>query len=253
VSEFAIGLLTLACVYAGALAGLRLQRRLPEHHLRDDSKDVVRLVSGLLATLSALVLGLLIASAKGAYDQVSDGIRQSAAKVVVIDRLLGEYGPEAKPARAQLKLHYAQRFAQLFPDRRSPGNVTDTLPDSSSLDAFVASLRALSPENDAQRHALSRIRQLVDDLTMERWLTFEKAHSSVPPGLLVVLVSWLAVMFASFGLFAPRNATALTALFIGALAVSTSIFLIEEMNRPFEGWIALSADTMGTTLAVLGR
>ena len=252
-SEIAIGVVTLLCVFGGALAGLGLQRVLPEQHLRDDSKDVVRLVSGLLATLAALVLGLLIASAKGAYDQVSDGIRQSAAKVVVIDRLLAEYGTEANAARAQLKLHYAERFARLFPDPRSPHDVGNALPDSSNLEGFAVALRALAPANDAQRHALSKIREIVGDLMMERWLTFEKAYGSIPTGLLVVLVSWLVMMFASFGLFSPRNATALTSLFVGALAVSTSIFLIEEMNRPFEGWIALSGEAMRVTLAVLGK
>jgi len=88
---------------------------------------------------------------------------------------------------------------------------------------------------------------------MERWLTYEKARGSVPAGLLVVLVSWLVMMFASFGMFAPRNGTVLASLFIGALAVSTSIFLIEEMSRPFEGLIALSPDAMRVTLALLGR
>jgi hypothetical protein len=95
-SAWAVGLVTLICVYAGALLGLVLQRLLPEHHLRNESKDAVKLVAGLLATLSALVLGLLIASAKGSFDALSDALKQSAAKVVVIDRLLGQYGPEAK-------------------------------------------------------------------------------------------------------------------------------------------------------------
>jgi len=98
-SEWSIGLITLVCVYAGALLGLGLQRVLPKHHLSSDSKDAVKLVTALLATLSALVLGLLIASAKSSFDAVSDALKQTSAKVILIDRLLSEYGPEAR-ARA---------------------------------------------------------------------------------------------------------------------------------------------------------
>jgi hypothetical protein len=252
-SEIAIGVVTLLCVLGGALAGMGLRGRLPEHHLRDDSKDVVRLVSGLLATLSAMVLGLLVASSKGSYDQVNEGIRQVAARVVVIDRLLAGYGREGQPAREELKRRFTERMAQLFPEHGVTGKTSDVLPDTSGLEGFRAALGALTPATEAQRAALAQIHGIVGDLTMERWLTYEKARGSVPAGLLVVLVSWLVMMFASFGMFAPRNGTVLASLFIGALAVSTSIFLIEEMSRPFEGLIALSPDAMRVTLALLGR
>ena len=131
-NEWAIGLITLVCVYAGALLGLGLQRLLPEHHLSSESKDAVKLVAGLLATLSALVLALLIASAKGSFDAVSNGLKQSAAKVVVIDRLLAEYGPEARDTREQLKRHYAARVARLFPQGRRDHDLGKFAPEASA-------------------------------------------------------------------------------------------------------------------------
>ena len=250
-SEWAIGLMTLVCVYAGALVGLGLQRLLPEHHLSNESKDSVKLVAGLLATLSALVLGLLIASAKTSFDAVGDALKQSAAKVIIIDRLLAEYGPEAKGVREQLKRQYAERVARLFPDAGA-GSVK-VAPEASAVEGFQRSLRTLKPATDEQRAILSRVQQLADEVTQTRWLAFEEQTSSTPSAFLTVLVSWLVMMFVSFGLFTPRNATAFGALFFGALAVATSIFLIEEMNHPFDGFITIPREPMRNALSVLGQ
>jgi len=252
-SEWLIGLITLVCVYAGALLGLGLQRLLPEHHLSNESRDAVKLVAGLLATLSALVLGLLIASAKGSFDAVSDALRQTSAKVILIDSILGEYGPEAKGAREQLKHQYAERFARLFAEGRRDRDVRKLAPEASTGDAFRRSLRTLVPATDEQRALLSRVQQLYDEVTLTRWLAFEEAAGSTPPVFLAVLVSWLVMMFTSFGLFTPGNPTAYGSLFLGSMAVATAIFLIEEMNRPLGGLIAISSEPMRNALSVLGQ
>jgi len=249
-SDWAIGLSTLVCVYAGALLGLGLQRLLPEHHLSDESKDSVKLVAGLLATLSALVLGLLIASAKSSFDAVSDALKQSATKVIIIDRLLAEYGPDAKGVREQLKQQYAERVARLFPDAR--GESVKIAPEAAAVEGFQRSLRTLTPATSEQRAILSRVQQLADEVTQTRWLAFEEETGSTPPAFLTVLVSWLVMMFVSFGLFTPRNATAFGALFFGALAVATAVFLIEEMNHPIGGFIAIPSEPMRNALSVLG-
>ena len=250
-NDWAVGLVTLVCVYGGALLGLGLQRLLPKHHLSDESKDAVKLVAGLLATLSALVLGLLIASAKGSFEALNDALKQSAAKVVVIDRLLAQYGPEAKGVREQLKRNYAERVARLFPEGRDDS--VKLTPDASAEEGFQRSLHALVPTNDDQRAILFRVHQLADEVSQTRWLAFEEAASSTPPTFLVVLVSWLVMMFVSFGLFTPPNPTAFGALFFGALAVATAIFLIEEMNHPLRGSIPIPSEPMRNALSVLGQ
>jgi hypothetical protein len=246
-----VGLVALSCIYGGALLGLGLQRLLPRHHLSSESKDAVKLVTGLLATLSALVLGLLIASAKGSFDAVSDALKQSAAKVVVVDRLLAQYGPEAKRVREELKRDYAERIGKLFPEgQRDSVNLA---PDASVVEGFQRSLRALVPATDDQRAILARVQQLAEEVNQTRWLAFEEATGSTPPVFLAVLVSWLVMMFVSFGMFTPPNPTAFGALFFGALAVATSIFLIEEMNHPLGGFISIPKAPMLNALAVLGR
>ena len=250
---WATGLITLACVLGGALLGLKLQQVLPEHHLDARSQDVVKLVAGLLATLSALVLGLLIASSKSTFDSLGEDFKQSATKVIVADRMLGEYGPETIEARRLLKQSYSERIARLFGDQSVSGDVRRVEPAAASLEAFHRSMRSLAPSTDRQRAIVEKVQQLVDDVTATRWHAFEEATSTTPPVFLAVLVSWLVMMFASFGLFAPRHGTAVAALFCGSLAVATSIFLIEEMNRPFGGLIAIPGQPMRDALSVLGR
>lgn len=259
-SAFEIAAISFLCVLGGALAGLALRPLLPEHHLGDDSKDVVKVVTGLMATLSALVLGLLIASAKSSFDAVNDGFEHIAAKVIVLDRVLAQYGPGAKEARDLLRSAYAARVDRMFPTGSGSAagsggaaGIAVLRDDDSSLQRVDAKIRGLAPADDLQRGLKSRAEQVSQDLTEARWLNFEQASSTTPAGFLVVLVSWLAAMFAGFGLFAPRNGTALAALAIGALAVSTSIFLIEEMGRPLGGLITISAGPMRDALAVLGR
>ena len=252
-SAWGVGLITFVCVLGGAFAGLTLRAVLPGHHLSDESKDVVKVVTGLMATLSALVLGLLVASAKGSFDGVSDGLRQTAAKIIVIDRLLAQYGPEAKDARAELRTAYAARIDRLFPRAAQAGAAAGALKDDASMQQFAATLRALRPADDDQRALKSRVEQAFQDLALARWVGFESAAATTPTAFLVVLVSWLAAMFLSFGLFAPRNGTTLTALTAGALAVSTAIVLIEEMGQPFDGLIAVSSAPLHDALAVLGK
>jgi len=252
-SEWSIGLITLVCVYAGALLGLGLQRVLPKHHLSSDSKDAVKLVTALLATLSALVLGLLIASAKSSFDAVSDALKQTSAKVILIDRLLSEYGPEAKGAREQLKHEFAERFARFFAEGRRDRDLRQLAPEASTGAALRRSLRTLAPSTDEQRAIVSRVQPLYDEVTLTRWLAFEEVAGSTPPVFLAVLVSWLVMMFVSFGLFTPGNPTAYCSLFLGSVAVATAIFLIEEMNRPLGGLIAISSEPMRNALSVLGR
>jgi len=253
-SAWAVGLLTFICVFGGALAGLALRSVLPEHHLNDDSKDIVKVVTGLMATLSALVLGLLIASAKNSFDAVNQGFKHAAAQIIAIDRVLAQYGPEAEDLRRLLRSGYAARIDQLF----SPGGegrigAATALRDASAMERLNLKLQTLAPADDLQRALKSRAVQLVDELAQARWVGYEEANSTTPAGFLVVLVSWLAAMFAGFGLFAPRHATAIAALAIGAVAVSTSIFLIEEMGRPLDGFIAVSSEPMRHALSVLGK
>jgi hypothetical protein len=250
-SAWAIALATLVCAFGGAMVGHSLRTVLSGDHLSEDTKDVVKLVTGLIATLSALVLGLLIASAKSSFDAVNDGLEQAAAQVIVLDRLLARYGPGAKSVRTELRGVYAARVDHLLAGGSMAGS--GLVQDAGPIERLEASVRALAAADDEQRSMKMRAHQILADITQIRWLGFERSSQGTPRAFLVVLVSWLTAMFLSFGLFAPRTPVALIALAIGALAVSTAIFLIEEMARPLDGVISISAEPLRRALAVLGQ
>ena len=252
-SPIVIAFVVLACTFGGALLGMFLGTVLPEHHLSEASKDVVKLVTGLIATLAALVLGLLVASSKSAFDSANEGFRQSAAKVILLDRTLAQYGPETKDVREMLRKGFAARIDQLFPKAGSQHSALGAAQGTAAIEGFAQKLRALSPQTDAQRSLQSRAVEIMDSVAQARWMEIEEEENAIPTPFLVVLVLWLAVMFASFGLFAPRNAIAVTVLFLGALSLSGAIFLIEELNNPLGGFISISRAPMDRALGFLGN
>lgn len=252
-SALTISVLTFCCVFASALAGLWLRERLPEHHLSKGSEDTVKLVAGLLATLSALVLGLLIASAKQSFDTVNDDLKQGIARIIVIDRLLADYGPEADGVRQRLKQQTLDLYGRLLSGGQSAEAVTGAATPSVVAGGVQVELLRLAPRDAAHAALLNRIEQLSDDVRQKHWQLFEQADDSVPGVFLVVIVSWLAAMFLSFGLFSPRNPTTVTAMAIAAVAVATAIFLMQEMYRPLDGLIAIPRAPIQAALALLGR
>ena len=248
-SSVTISLIVFACVFGGALLGIFLQAVLPRHHLSADTKDVVKLGMGLVGTMAALVLGLLVASAKGSCDAQSAELTQMSANIALLDRIMAVYGPETKETRALLRGAIAGLLDQLWSkDDSSP---MATPPAGGEI--VYGKIQGLSPKNDVQRSLQSQALSIAMDLGKMRWLRYEQAATSVSMPLLVVLVLWLTFIFISFGLFAPFNATVVSSLFVSALSVSGAIFLILEMYKPYAGLIQISSAPLRVALAHLGQ
>ena len=247
-NSFAIALVSAGCIFAGGLLGMGLARRLPSHHVNKDMQDLVKLSAGTIATLTALVLGLLVSSAKSSFDAINTGIVQGSARFILLDRTLARYGPEAKPARDQLKRVLATGIENVWPTERTGVSALTAFERGNGVELVQERLRELTPQDDAQREALSDARQIARELGQERWLLVEEAQNQLPVPLLVILVFWLVLLFVSFGLFAPRNAMALTVLFVGACSISAAIFLVLELNRPLDGLIKVSGAPLRNAL-----
>jgi len=246
-----IGWVVFALVFGSALLAMFLHSALPEHHLSADSKDVVKLGIAVIATMSALVLSLLIASAKSAFDTRSNQLVQASADIILLDRALARYGPETKEARSLLRHSVAATLERFWPARGTGSIAVD--PRASPVEALYDKIDELSPQSDAQRSLRSQALTMAVDLGHTRLLLFENMGSSIPVAFLVVLVFWLCIIFASFGLFAPRNATVIAVLCVCALSVSGAIFLILELDRSFEGLLQVSGAPLRAALAQLGR
>jgi hypothetical protein len=250
-----VALLAFGCASGAALLGLLLRARLPPHHLDGKSRDGVKRVLGLVATTAALVLGLLVSSAQDAYNTQRQELRLFAAGVVVLDRVLRQYGPGAEEARRLLREGVAAEAGLVWtadggvrpadlgpqPGRRNP------------LEAFHGRLQALAPATDAQRLDLAQAIGIGASIVRTRMLMLEQLGGSLPPPFLAVLALWLSMLFLGFGLTARPNATVAAAMLVGAASVSGALFLLLELDRPYDGLMRLSDEPLRAALAALGE
>ena len=242
-----------AAVSGAGLAGLALGPRLPGHHLDAASRDAVRLVAGFLAALVALVLGLLVASAKANYDERNGQFHRIAADVVALDRALARYGEGAAEARAVLRSVLADEYGRFSAGGRLLGGADLQRPvQDVRLLGFHDRLLALEPRTESQRVARDRAAQLTESIAAARVLMTQDPGGSVPAPFLLVLGFWVAAMFASFGLFARANATVVAALLAGAASVAGAVFLILELDHPLEGVLRLSTEPLRRALEAVG-
>jgi hypothetical protein len=250
-STTVIGLLVFGCVFGAALLGGILRKVLPEEHLKGETREAVKLAMALVATMTALVLGLLVASTMSAYDAKRSEVIQLAAKITFLDRVLANYGPETVIVRKMLYHAVERGISSIWPDDKTRHAQLD--PSASGAELLYDYIQQLSPQNDSQRAIKSQAMRLAVEIAQMRWLLLEQAGSSVSTPLLLVIVFWLAVVFLSFSVFAPWNGTVITALMIAALSVSCALLLILELDRPFDGVIQISSEPMRSSLQHLGK
>lgn len=247
-----LGIIAFVCLMVGTTAGMLIRSRLPEHHLSSDSRDTVKLGAGLIATLSALVLGLLVSSAKESFDSMNTAITQSSAKLIMLDRSLALYGPETNQIREQIRDTITKYIKVIW--HEANGKEMEAFENSPPLMEVIGSkLRELKPENDVQKAYLSDAIQICRDMLQTRWLVIEQSQASLPPAFIVILLFWLTVLFTSFGLLAPTNKTVFVVLVVCAMSVGGAIFLIEEMNKPMTGLLKISKAPLVKAVEHMGK
>ena len=251
-SPILLSVIAFACVFGGTFLGMFLRKRLPGHHLSGDTKDVVRLGTGLIGTIAALVLGLLIASANSTYETQSGQVKQLTANIVLLDRTLALYGPETDSLRRLLRQGVTTLANRIWRENGSDSGKPEAFEASAAALSFYDEILKLSPRNDAQRSLQARAIDASNDLAKTRLLLFVSTGGSIPMPFLVILISWLTIIFASFSLFADNNATTVSALGIFALSASASIFLILELSQPFTGLLMISIEPPRHALGPMG-
>ena len=247
-----VSALAFAFMFGGLFLGLALRARLPEHHFREECRDAVKLGAGLIATLAALVLGLLVSSAKDVYDNVNTGLMEVGAKVTVLDRTLASYGPEAEATRRHLREGLSDVISKIWPAHGHTLESLQAAKISNGLDLFQDEIRKLAPSGELQRQLKTKAQETAGDLALLRLLMIQNAQNVLPLPFLIVLIFWLTMLFMSFGLLTSRNSTVTLALIICALSVSGAIFLILEMNRPLQGLTKLPATALLTAFEQIG-
>ncbi|MBS0520539.1 MAG: DUF4239 domain-containing protein [Proteobacteria bacterium] len=249
-SPLAISLVVCALLVAGSAGGVILRRVLPDHHLDSHAKDVVRLGCGLIATISGLVLGLLINSAKTSYETQRDEIKQLTANVILLDQALVRFGAGSRDARLLLRKTVPEVIDRIWNDgvHRNAGGFSAV---ESGEETFQA-VRHLVPHDEDQRFYQALASQTITAMLQTRLILFEQAQAPIPGILLAILVFWLVVLFVGFSLFSPLSPTARAAIVVFAVSASAAIFLILEMYQPFGGLMQIDSAPLRQALPPLG-
>ncbi|OWV83290.1 DUF4239 domain-containing protein [Rhizobium sp. R693] len=241
--------LLLACA---ALLGTRISRRLPDHHLSTDSKEAIKLATAVVGTLSALALGFLVASAKTTFDDAETELKTSAARLILLDRVLAQYGAETAEARKKLANLVEGRIEQSW-GGFAGGTIGRRSADDLGVEPVQTMLRALTPDDDIHHLLKTRALEVSGDIAEAHWLVLETGNEGLPTAFLVVLTFWLIVIFLTFGLLSPYNGTVISIVIVCAISVGGAIFIVIDMAHPYGGLIYVSDEPLRVALSRMGR
>jgi len=250
-SNYVIGLISFAAIFGGVLIGRFVANRLPGHHLSSETQSAITVSVAVIGTLSALVLGLMISAANSSFSARSDNVREVSLQLIRIDRNLRRYGPEADDARLALHAWAKAKTQQLFPEKgqEPPSNQGTII----MLESVQDEILDLEPKNPRQTYLRTLCLTLTSTIIQARWSLETRTGHSIPVPFLILLVFWLSIVFASFGLFAPPNPTTIVMLLLCSVAVSGAIYFIEELDNPASGLIRISPDVMRNAVNEIGN
>lgn len=252
-SSLNVALIVMACMLVGMLLGLVLRQKLPDHHVRDDSRDMVKTAAGMMATLVALIIGLLVSSAKSSFDAANSSVTQGGAKIITLDHLLANYGAGADAVRKDLREAVAGGMERIWPDGGKKAADIEAMQAATGMDNIFGQIRELHAATPSQEYLKSQALSVSGDLMQSRWMFIEQSANDLPVVFLIVLTFWLSVLFLCFGMLSPRNLTAISAMLVCIISMAGAIFLILELNHPLEGNIKVSRAPMQKALTIIGK
>jgi hypothetical protein len=250
-----IALIAFTCIFGSALLGMSLHRLVPKHHLSSDSKDVMNLGTGMIATTAALVLGLLVSSAKGTFDTLTSELTKTSVKISLLDRTMANYGPETKEARDILRRNISNTIRLIWPGEKSAIALENVNQGEKTVEDIEKKIRQLSPQNPYQRELQSQALRIIGEIEEARLTLILQVgkSSSLPALFLVLLICWLVIIFFNFALFATPNKLVVTIFFVSTLSIASSLYLILELDQPYSGLIKISSSPLVNTLMHLGK
>ncbi len=250
-NPISISMIAFLLAVVGTLIGWGLRKVLPAEQLAAESKDAIKLGLGIVMTLSALVLGLLVASAKSGYDMRRSEINQITSGLILLDYLLSKYGDDARTVRLALREEIPLVTSRIWNEEQAYSSRPIPFKPLPQGELLYQQIQDLKPMDEAQQELKRRILQLTHDLARVRLSLFSHLSSSIPLPFLVVLLSWISVLFAGFSVMAPAKITPLSFLFVSALSVSGAIFLVLELDQPFAGLMMIPNEPLLSVLPPL--
>jgi hypothetical protein len=252
VNSVSISAIIITILFGSAMVTMLAARLLPDHHLSPETKSVVSVSVAVVGTLAALVVGLLISTANSSFAAKGQEIADISADVISLDRLMRRYGPEAEDGRVLLRHYTAAKLRDLFPENSDQAPDIENIATVTMLEEVQNKILTFIPANDTQRWLQAQSLRLTAAIMAARWQLAQE-NASTPRLLLLLVLLWFVIIFASFGLFAPRNITAIVAILLCSLGVGSAIRIITELQEPFGGLIRVSSTPLTYALGVIGR
>lgn len=239
--------------FGGALLGFLLKRIVPERHTDEATEGHVKVVLGMLSTLTSVVLGFVTAEAKNSFDNAAKIVSDAAVRVVSIDRVLADFGEEANAIRGRIKQE-AQRWADRINSPAGDRNVDlGVVKRGEELEDLVTGIKALKPSSDHLAQEQARAIDLATEIMHDRWLLTTDRAASTPTVFLLVVLAWLGLEFFIFGLFASPTPPVVLATFLGAVTVASAMFLVLDLEAPTSGVMRVSTKSLERAIAILGQ
>lgn len=230
-----IAFLVFVCLIAASL-GSRFYERIPERHRPAETEAVVRLFASLFMVMTSLVIGLMLNTAKNTFESADKSVHAYATELILFDRTLKHYGPETAEARRSLLAYTEQAAARMAQTDPTLGSRSA----ESLLRAAGDAVRALQPANDDHVYLKQQLEHRYSKIYEMRWALVEQSEGTLPAALIVMVVLWLVLIFASYGFRAPHNLVVVTSFVVSSVLVAGAIYLILDMDVPFEGMIQVS-------------
>jgi hypothetical protein len=247
--EIVVSGLIFVGLVAASLGSLVLYSKLPPHHRQDDTQSVVRAIANIFVVMTSLVLGLMLNSSKGTFESVDHNVHMISTDIILLDRWLRLYGPDADEARQRLLVYTEQTASRM---RNSTPLVVDRTRES-LIDAVGHGLRAMKPADAEHVARWSDAIQQFHKIVELHWILVEQSEGMLPWPIISLMVAWLLLIFASFGYRAPRNAVVVASFIMSAALIAGAIYLIIDMNVPFRGPIQVSPAPLQRAIVEMTR
>lgn len=248
-----IALTAFLFTFVGVGGGWLIKRLLPGHQVPDSCKEIVKTASGLMATLVALVIGLLVSSAKSSYDITNNSLTQLGAKSIILDRIMQRIGPDAQPLRVAMARALEGAMEKIWPSDFSKAPDMEAIEKDRDGGEILERISALPAKTEEQKKLRDQAEKTMAEILQARWYIIEQNQNVLPPMLIAMLILWLTILYLFFSLLAPHNGLALFSLAFSALSVSTALFIIMELNRPFQGVVRVSKAPLEKALQIMTR
>jgi len=242
--------LAFAAMFTGAFLAMALARAAPSDFLSENTRDTLKVTVGLTAAMTSLILGFMITTMRNSYAETEADVRQYALAVVTTDLELRHFGAAACPARQELG-RYVQLLRSETWGRPRGAGVPQESQATAQLMRLDEAVRRLVPLTDDQRASRSASIDEIKSLLNQRWKFTRDADSRIPGLFMTVVVCWLALIFFSFGWFAPRNLPGIAALVLSSGSIAAALFLVVELGEPFTGPMRISSAPLVETVRMI--